>query len=121
VFLTKTVRSQAELLLTNTAVGAGGALQSALQNTAVNPALLRKWCLNAEFGSRSPACSYEKDQLIPNMCRKLELLDHRCDSGINKSIESAEIWAGDPCFSRETNATSVQRNGLFIKYYLWPM
>lgn len=37
------------------------------------------------------------------MCRRLELLDHRCDSATNKSIVSAEIEAGESCCFTKIN------------------
>lgn len=99
----KTIRSQAGLLLTNTPLGAGGALQSALQYTTVNPALLQYCDGKQSLVEGVQLSPNRRDQLIPFMCRRSELLDHRCDNVINKSIVSAEIGAGEPSFFTETN------------------
>lgn len=99
----KTIRSQAGLLLTNTPVGAGGALQSALQYTTVIPALLQYCDGKQSLVEGVQLSPNRRDQLMPFMCRRSELLDHRCDNVINKSIVSAEIGAGEPSFFTETN------------------
>lgn len=113
MLLTKTARSQVELLLTNNPWGTGGALQSALQSTRVSAGWLHTLWLKAEFGSRRTVPSQQTRSI--NFIRVQEA---RIMSATRKSIVPAGIGAA-LCPLRDQCA-SVQRNELF-KCHLWPM
>lgn len=91
MLLTKTVRSQVELLLTNNPWGTGGALQSALQNTRVSAGWLHTLWLKAEFGSRSTVPSQQKRSIDFIHVREARVMSASRKSTVPAGIGAAPV------------------------------